>query len=123
MASPIAHIEFVTKNVQQASDFYNKAFGWEIQVQPEFDYWMFRIGNELGGAFLPPSSQGHIEYKEGDVLVYIGSQDIDADLAKIEGLGGKTILPKSEIPGTGWFAIFNDPTGNRLALFQAAYSA
>jgi predicted enzyme related to lactoylglutathione lyase len=26
-------------------------------------------------------------------------------------------MPKTEIPGTGWFAIFSDPTGVTLALY------
>jgi ferritin-like metal-binding protein YciE len=28
------------------------------------------------------------------------------------------LLPKTEIPGMGWYAIFADPTGNRLGLFS-----
>jgi len=53
------------------------------------------------------------------LLLYIGTDDIDASLAKVEAHGGKTVLPKTEIPGIGWFAIFTDQTGNRLALFTA----
>jgi predicted enzyme related to lactoylglutathione lyase len=26
-------------------------------------------------------------------------------------------VPKTEIPGMGWYAIFSDPTGNRIGLF------
>ncbi|MBV9707198.1 MAG: VOC family protein, partial [Chloroflexi bacterium] len=40
-----------------------------------------------------------------------------ASLAKVEELGGKTVRSKTEIPNTGWFAIFTDPTGNTIALF------
>ena len=36
----------------------------------------------------------------------------------VEARGGKTILPKTEIPGVGWFAFFADPTGNQVALFK-----
>ena len=36
---------------------------------------------------------------------------------KIESLGGQTLLPKTEIPNIGWFALFADPTGNRVGLF------
>ena len=35
-------------------------------------------------------------------------------------LGASTLVPKTEIPGTGWFAIFTDPTGNRMALYTPA---
>jgi len=36
-----------------------------------------------------------------------------------ESLGGKIVLPKSEIPNTGWFGIFEDPTGNQIALYTS----
>jgi hypothetical protein len=57
--------------------------------------------------------------KPGDVMVYIDSPDIEADLKKIEAAGGKLKVPKTEIPGQGWFAFFEDPTGNIVALYTA----
>ena len=72
-----------------------------------------------GGAFVKVSdgSAGYGQYKPGEPLIYVSSDDIDATLAKVESLGGKTLLPKTEIPNAGWFGIFADPTGNRVALF------
>ena len=29
-------------------------------------------------------------------------------------------MPKAEIPGMGWFAVFQDPTGITLALYENA---
>jgi len=29
------------------------------------------------------------------------------------------LVPKSEIPGTGWFAVFQDPTGSSMAFYQS----
>jgi predicted enzyme related to lactoylglutathione lyase len=55
--------------------------------------------------------------KTGDVLVYVDVDDIDAAFTKIEKLGGKKLMPKTEIPGFGWFAFFADPTGNRVGLY------
>ena len=67
---------------------------------------------------LAGSTANNPEYKPDSLIVYVGSDDIDADLAKVESLGGKTVFPKTEIPHVGWFAIFTDPTGNRIALFK-----
>ncbi len=53
------------------------------------------------------------------MLIYLSSDDIDADLGKVGSLGGATVVPKTEIPQTGWFAIFTDPTGNRIGLYTA----
>ncbi len=57
-------------------------------------------------------------YKPGEALVYIGADDIEATLARVEACGGKTILSKTEIPHVGWFAIFEDDQGCKLALFS-----
>jgi predicted enzyme related to lactoylglutathione lyase len=53
----------------------------------------------------------------GLVTVYVGTDDIAGTLAKVEKLGGKTYVPKTEIPGMGWFAIFSDPSGNKIGLY------
>ena len=55
----------------------------------------------------------------GQVLIHIHSDDIDADLKKVEELGGKVLHQKTEIPQTGWYGIFQDPTGNVLALYTS----
>ena len=47
------------------------------------------------------------------------SHNIDADVKKIEQAGGKIIQPKMEIPGVGWWALFQEPTGIVLALFES----
>jgi len=53
------------------------------------------------------------------VLVYIDSEDIEADIKKVVQLGGKVLREKTEIPQTGWFGVFQDPTGNVLALYTS----
>ena len=84
---------------------------------PEMDYVTFNAGEGQGGGF--PRIDGEL-YKPGDVVVYIGTEDIDATLARIEALGGRTLVPKSEIPGFGWFAHFADPSGNRVGLYTGS---
>lgn len=113
----VVHIEIPANDPSSASKFYADAFDWKIQVDPGFDYHMFQAEPGPGGGFVKVGDNP--PYKPGEVLIYISTDDIDATLAKIESLGGKTLQPKTEIPHTGWFAIFSDPTGNHLALFTA----
>ncbi len=111
----IAHVEFSAQNAQAAGEFYAEVFGWQIEPIPEMNYVMFNAG-DTGGGF--PQTDGDM-FKPGDVVVYVNTDDIDASLAKIETAGGKTLVSKSEIPGMGWFAMFSDPTGNRVGLYTA----
>lgn len=53
------------------------------------------------------------------VLNYILSEDIERDIGKVKEAGGRIVRPKEEIPGVGWWALFEEPGGCTLALFQA----
>ena len=111
----VVHIEIPAANVQAAGKFYADLFGWKMEHVPEFNYTMWADGSGSGGGFNEVSAENPV----GQVLVYIDSDDIDTDLQKAEKLGGKVIRPKTEIPGTGWYGIFQDPTGNVLAVYTS----
>src|SRR5688572_23664458 len=111
----VVHIEIPAANVKDAGSFYESLFGWKMEHVPEFNYTMWADGSGSGGGFNEVSAENPV----GQVLVYIDSDDIDTDLQKAEKLGGKVIRPKTEIPGTGWYGIFQDPTGNLLAVYTS----
>ena len=113
---PIVHIEFSATNREQAAKFYSELFGWQIEQIPEMNYATFSPGEGPGGGFNPVNEQN----PAGTVVVYVDSEDIEADLAKAVSLGGRQVTPKTEIPGEGWFGIFTDPSGNPVGLFTSA---
>ena len=113
----VVHVEIPAFDPKAAGKFYEELFGWKLQHVPEFNYTMWEDGGGSGGGFPAVSD----ENPAGQVLVYIDSDDIEADLKKVEKLGGTVIRPKDEIPGMGWFGIFKDPTGNVLALYTSMH--
>jgi predicted enzyme related to lactoylglutathione lyase len=119
---PIVHIEIPATNTSAAGKFYNEVFGWKIEADQMYGYVQFQSEGGPGGGFVEVGKENpvNIQYKPDSLLVYLGSDDIDATLATIEAHGGKTVLPKTEIPHVGWWAVFTDPSGNRLALFTSA---
>lgn len=110
----IVHIEFPVTDQEAAGKFYSELFGWQFHAAPELDYAMFAPQEGPGGGF--PRADGRL-YEINRPLVYVSTDDIEASLAKAETLGGATVMPKTEIPGQGWFAIFSDPDGNNVALY------
>jgi predicted enzyme related to lactoylglutathione lyase len=112
---PIVHIEIPANNLQAAGQFYADLFGWKTEDIPEMSYVTYQAPPGPGGGFTPVG--GPMGVKAGEVLIYVGTDDIEASLAKAESLGGQRVVPKTEIPGMGWFAVFTDPTGNRVGLF------
>lgn len=111
----VVHVEIPSENVDAAAKFYESLFGWKIISVPEMNYTMWEDGSGLGGGFPQVSD----ENPAGKVLVYIHSDDIEADLQNVEKLGGRVVHPKMEIPQTGWFGMFQDPSGNVLALYTS----
>ena len=121
MAShPIVHVDLPATDPAAAAHFYETALGWHLQHDANFDYWMFQAAGGPGGGFVRAGQDagGPVQNEIGKLLVYLGSDDIDADLARVEAAGGRTILPRTDIPGVGWFAVFADPSGNHLGFFQ-----
>jgi predicted enzyme related to lactoylglutathione lyase len=96
-----------------AAKFYSDLFGWKVEQIPEMNYATFEAEGGPGGGFNPITSGN----PAGTVTVYIDTDDIERDLARIEKLGGEILMHKTEIQGVGWFAMFKDPTGNQLALY------
>ncbi|MEW6567438.1 MAG: VOC family protein [Chloroflexota bacterium] len=111
---PIVHIEFAAQDPAALARFYSGVFGWKTEAMPQMDYVTFEAEGGPGGGF--PRVDGK-EYKAGDVLAYIRTDDMDATLRRIEAAGGKTLHPKTPIPGIGWYAFFSDPDGNRVGLY------
>jgi predicted enzyme related to lactoylglutathione lyase len=111
----VVHVEIPAANQEAVGKFYEALFGWKITPMPEMNYTMWEAGDGSGGGF--PSISD--ENPAGQVTVYIDSDDIEADLKKVEKLGGKVLHPKTEVPGFGWYGLFKDPTGNVLAVYTS----
>jgi predicted enzyme related to lactoylglutathione lyase len=115
----IVHLEIPATDRKAAAHFYGELFGWEYEHLGEpMNYTTFKTGTVEGG--FPDVSEMN---PAGEVIFYINSKDIDSDVRRAESMGGKTIVPRTEIPGMGWFAILTDPSGNRFGLYATTQPA
>jgi hypothetical protein len=115
----IEWIDIPAIDTEATAAFYAAVFGWKIQRDARFaDYPMFLdAGGKVGGGFW---RSGKATDAAG-VMLYITVDDIDAALALIEAHGGSTVQRKSEIHAlVGWYAVFRDPAGNGMGIFQRA---
>lgn len=112
----ITHIELPADDTDRARRFYSELFGWEFSEMEGFaNYLLFSFGTveRAGGAIgLRGESTGT------QLRVYIEADSIDAVLAKVEGLGGKIVTPRTEIQGQGWYAVITDSEGNEVGMFE-----
>jgi predicted enzyme related to lactoylglutathione lyase len=116
MGKKVVHVEYPAQDVERAQRFWEAVGGWSIADagMPGVDYRMFQEGDQ-GGAVYP--KQG----SESGPTLYLGSDDIDADLAKVRESGGEA-EDKQPIPHVGWFARCKDTEGNPFSLFQGDQS-
>mgnify|MGYP002382296560 CR=1 FL=1 len=114
MGVPVVHFEIGCRNSEKAASFYAQLFGWNIQEYGGVR--MFDTGTKEG-------IQGHVNALGHEphkyITVYALVDDIPAYLSKAEKLGGKTVVPMTEVPGMGHFAWFCDPDGNIFGLWKA----
>ncbi len=111
------HIEFASSDPGRTRKFLEDVFGWEFQSIPGMDYHVYTTPLGPGGAIMPPTPE-----RPGGVLNYILSEDLDADVRKVADAGGTVLVRREEIPGVGWWALFEDPTGIVLALYQPRFA-
>lgn len=115
MGSPIVYFEIGCKNMPALSAFYSQLFGWEINQQGPAG--MISTNSHAG-------IQGHINSLGHEphnyVTVYAEVEDLQATLDRAQTLGGKTLVPPTEVPGSGTFAWLSDPEGTIIGLWKSA---
>jgi predicted enzyme related to lactoylglutathione lyase len=120
MANPFIHVELQTANVPAARDFYSQLFDWvltEQQLGDVGDYTFIDAGNGTAGGMMPNSAAAPSQW-----IAYVGVDDVEQAAQHVAELGGKVLMPITEVPAMGRFTIISDPTGGVLGLWQSAPS-
>jgi len=112
MASKIIWYEVVGKDGDNLKRFYSALFGWKYKEQPGMNYGMTDpqdtgIGGGVGSVASGVNWAGF----------YVGVENVDQALRKVEQLGGKVVVPTTKLPDVT-FAVFSDPEGNSVGLAQ-----
>ncbi|MBD3777800.1 VOC family protein [Cellulomonas sp. ES6] len=110
----ITHIDIPVDDVERAKGFYGALFGWQIQEYPGFEgYPMWQAPNKVSGGGLAPRSEGFDQPRS-----YVEVDSIDETLRRVTELGGRVVVPRSEIDATSWWAAFVDTEGNQVGLYE-----
>ncbi len=113
MGQPVVHFEIVGKDPKKLQEFYSGLFDWHIDANNPMNYGIVDTHGEggIGGGIGPAQGPNQVTF-------YVQVDDPQAYLSKIEGLGGKTVMPVTEIPDMVTFAMFADPEGNVVGLVK-----
>jgi predicted enzyme related to lactoylglutathione lyase len=113
MGAPVVHFEIGCRDSAKAQAFYGKLFDWTIEQQGPAA--MINTGGDTG-IMGHISALGHEPHNY--VTFYAQVDDLNAYLERAATLGGKTVVPPTEVPGMGHFAWLADPEGTIVGLWK-----
>ena len=113
MPNPVVHFEILGQNAERSQKFYSDLFGWHIDADNPMNYGLVDTHAEGINGGVGPSDGG-----PGRVTIYVQVDDLQVYLDRAEGLGAKTVVPPTEIPGMVTFATFSDVDGNVVGLVK-----
>nr|PZN49880.1 MAG: bleomycin resistance protein [Bacteroidota bacterium] len=121
MQNAINWFEIPVNNLERAQKFYETIM--DISMIPvevdTFRMLMFPVDDSksVGGALIESPGNYNPSLTDGPLIYLNGNPDLQNVLDRVEGAGGKIMVPKTQItPEYGYMAVIQDTEGNRIAL-------
>jgi predicted enzyme related to lactoylglutathione lyase len=117
MSHRVVHFEIPANEPEKLTQFYGELFGWKFQKAPIPGpaYFLADTGGDgpgINGAIMQRV------HPQQPWMNYVSVPNIDATIEQAAKLGAEVALPKTEVPGVGWYAAVKDPQGNICGLWQ-----
>ena len=112
--------ELTTTDPNAAEKFYTQLLGWSAKhsaAGAPMAYTEFSVAGtpSIGMMEKPKEMPANIP---SYWMPYFQVESVDSSADKAKQLGAQAMVPPTDIPNTGRFAIINDPQGGMFALFQ-----
>ena len=112
-------VDLGTTDVDGAVSFYGALFGWSATEPGPVDetggYRMFtQAEKNIGGLMATQSPEQPVAW-----LTYIATEDADATTEKVVAAGGTVMVPPMDVMEIGRMAVYIDPTGAAIAVWQS----
>ena len=104
--NPVVHFEIQSNQPKELQEFYSKLFDWKIDANNPMSYGIVDTESEgISGGIGPAMGSNRVTF-------YAQVEDLQKTLDSVESMGGKTLMPPTDIPDMVTFALFSDPEGN-----------
>lgn len=113
MPNPLIHWELMVSDPERTKAFYARVFDWTFApAGPE--YTLVQVGAEPNGGLMrrPPG------VTQSALNSYFRVEDLDKTLRDAVEAGASVIVPRMEVAGIGWFAMFLDPDQIPIGVMQ-----
>ena len=110
----ITHIDIPVSDMEKATQFYSRLFGWNLAEMPGFEgYPMWSAPNGVSGGGLAPRDEGFTQPRS-----YVEVDSIDETVAAATDAGATVAMEKAPVTDTSFWAVIVDPDGNHIGLFE-----
>lgn len=114
MPRPVVHWEIASSDARRLQRFYSELFGWEVDADNPLGYGLIKTGESRVQGGIVQARRGVPRY----LTFYVHVEALEPYLSRVEELGGEIVVAHSHIPDVGTFAMFKDPDGNLVGLFE-----
>lgn len=113
----ISYVNVFVSDLAEATAFYRDLLGLGLQFSsPEHGYASFSAGGVRLGVAVPGSEQSQLRGRHTGVGFAV--PDLEAEHARLLGLGVHFTMPPTKQPWGGFMAMFSDADGNVFYLDQ-----
>ena len=111
--------DLMTTDPDGAGSFYKEAVGWQTAPWEggPTPYTMWMNGETSVGGVVQLSEDALEAGAPPHWLAYIATPDVDATISRATELGGKVMVPPTDIPTVGRFSVLADPSGAAFAAY------
>lgn len=110
--------ELLTTDLNAAGAFYSKVVGWKaVPFAPDGSYITFnsKSGPVAGLMVLPEGAKAM--GAPPNWMMYVGTPNVDDTALRIAQLKGRVLKQPEDIPGTGRYAVVQDPFGATFGIY------
>jgi predicted enzyme related to lactoylglutathione lyase len=125
MANRVVHFDIYADDVERASAFYQKVFGWTIRKVDGMDYWLVSTGEGepgIDGGLGQRTSPTNGDVPQFGYTCTVDVEDVNATFEAAVAAGGTEVHKPGAIPGVGYIAYVRDTEGNHLGLMQSDHN-
>ena len=111
-------VDLASPDAEASREFYSTLFGWQVEVNVDPQYGGYGLARMAGKdvAGIGPKQSPEVPTVWS---LYIGTDDIDDLVRRVESAGGTVVVPPFEVGDQGRMAVFQDPTGAFISAWQA----
>ena len=115
----ISYVNVFVRDLTEATKFYCNKLGLELQFSSsEHGYASFFAGGVRLGVALPGADQAQLVGRHTGVGFEV--PDLEAEHARLSGLGVRFTMPPTRQPWGGFMAMISDADGNEFYLDQVS---